>query len=281
MVVALGGDGLMLQTLHRVMPIGIPVYGMNFGSVGFMMNSFSEDDLAEWLASVQRMVFARQQAVAAALQANANRAIAYEQQVSRTLKAAEQVAAFVREQYLAQGRGIDLRDWVGRRVIREQMFTIVSVVDASGLVVSSSQEVGTVAYGDRAFFQRQRDATSDELYVSAPVVGRVSGRWQIPMSLRITRADGSFGGVVVLSVDPTDFTVAASGGDMTGMALSNALANGDVEIRSTDGASGVNGDVNIKDTVSWSQNTLTLNALHDINILSAMNGSDAAGLALE
>ncbi len=52
-VVALGGDGLMLQTLHRVMETGIPVYGMNFGSVGFMMNAFSEDSLEERLAAVQ------------------------------------------------------------------------------------------------------------------------------------------------------------------------------------------------------------------------------------
>ncbi|MBU1334867.1 MAG: NAD kinase [Alphaproteobacteria bacterium] len=53
-VVALGGDGLMLQTLHRVMQAGLPVYGMNFGSVGFLMNVFSEDDLDQRLASVQR-----------------------------------------------------------------------------------------------------------------------------------------------------------------------------------------------------------------------------------
>lgn len=53
-VVALGGDGLMLQTLHRVMRTGIPVYGMNFGSVGFMMNTFSEDDLEQRLDAVQR-----------------------------------------------------------------------------------------------------------------------------------------------------------------------------------------------------------------------------------
>lgn len=53
-VVALGGDGLMLQTLHRVMLTGVPVYGMNFGSVGFMMNAFSEDNLTTRLAAVQR-----------------------------------------------------------------------------------------------------------------------------------------------------------------------------------------------------------------------------------
>ena len=53
-IVALGGDGLMLQTLHQVMRRGIPVYGMNFGSVGFMMNNFAEDNLPERLQSVQR-----------------------------------------------------------------------------------------------------------------------------------------------------------------------------------------------------------------------------------
>lgn len=55
-VVALGGDGLMLQTLHRVMRTGIPVYGMNFGSVGFMMNAFSEDHLDQRLGDVQRTI---------------------------------------------------------------------------------------------------------------------------------------------------------------------------------------------------------------------------------
>ena len=44
-VVALGGDGLMLETLHRVMDRGIPVYGMNFGSVGFLMNEYGVDAL--------------------------------------------------------------------------------------------------------------------------------------------------------------------------------------------------------------------------------------------
>lgn len=53
-VVALGGDGLMLQTLHKVMGTDKPVYGMNFGSVGFMMNSFSEDGLPERLLASQR-----------------------------------------------------------------------------------------------------------------------------------------------------------------------------------------------------------------------------------
>jgi NAD+ kinase len=44
-IVALGGDGLMLECLHKVLGTDQPVYGMNCGSVGFLMNEFSEADL--------------------------------------------------------------------------------------------------------------------------------------------------------------------------------------------------------------------------------------------
>jgi NAD+ kinase len=53
-IVALGGDGLMLQTLHAFMNTGKPIYGINCGSVGFLMNEFTEDDLAERLQAATR-----------------------------------------------------------------------------------------------------------------------------------------------------------------------------------------------------------------------------------
>ena len=52
-IVALGGDGLMLETLHRKMGQDVPVYGMNFGSIGFLMNEFSADGLRERLAAAK------------------------------------------------------------------------------------------------------------------------------------------------------------------------------------------------------------------------------------
>ena len=48
-VVALGGDGLMLQALHKFMSSGLPIYGMNRGSVGFLMNDFNDKKLPERL----------------------------------------------------------------------------------------------------------------------------------------------------------------------------------------------------------------------------------------
>jgi NAD+ kinase len=50
-IVALGGDGLMLQTLHKFMKSSKPIYGMHRGTVGFLMNDFSADNLAERLAA--------------------------------------------------------------------------------------------------------------------------------------------------------------------------------------------------------------------------------------
>jgi NAD+ kinase len=49
-IVALGGDGLMLQTLHKFMNSGKPIYGMHRGTVGFLMNEFAEQGLVERLA---------------------------------------------------------------------------------------------------------------------------------------------------------------------------------------------------------------------------------------
>ncbi len=52
-VVALGGDGFMLETLHQALGRDTPVYGMNCGSVGFLMNPYVEDDLPQRLARAQ------------------------------------------------------------------------------------------------------------------------------------------------------------------------------------------------------------------------------------
>jgi NAD+ kinase len=55
-IVALGGDGLMLQTLHKHLHDGVPIYGMNRGSFGFLMNDYSEEDLPGRLARAELSV---------------------------------------------------------------------------------------------------------------------------------------------------------------------------------------------------------------------------------
>ena len=96
-------------------------------------------------------------------------------------------------------------------------------------------------------------------------------------------------------IDPVDFNVAASGGDITGAALSSALSKGNVTISTSAstascsgnlsggaGSSGT-GNININDAtnpVTWGANTLTLNAFNNININAPLMGSGTAGLSL-
>lgn len=54
-IVALGGDGFMLETLHRHMGLEVPVYGMNRGSVGFLLNEYREDGLIERVSRAEHV----------------------------------------------------------------------------------------------------------------------------------------------------------------------------------------------------------------------------------
>src|SRR6202034_661753 len=55
-IVALGGDGFMLETLHRNLGRATPIYGMNQGSVGFLMNDYSEERLLERINAAERAI---------------------------------------------------------------------------------------------------------------------------------------------------------------------------------------------------------------------------------
>ena len=55
-IVALGGDGFMLETLHQMLRLGRPIYGMNCGSVGFLMNDYLEDGLADRIGAAEKAI---------------------------------------------------------------------------------------------------------------------------------------------------------------------------------------------------------------------------------
>ena len=55
-IVALGGDGFMLQTLHATQALDAPVYGMNRGTVGFLMNEYHDDDLIQRLRDAEEEI---------------------------------------------------------------------------------------------------------------------------------------------------------------------------------------------------------------------------------
>lgn len=145
----------------------------------------------------------RGEVIATAVKQNTNLAIAYEEHVVRTLKVLDGALLFVRHEYRRQGGKLDISRYVDEGAIDDSLFSILSVVDEHGHVVLSSKPMELVNYSDRNFFRiHQLRRNQDSFYIDKPVLGRVSNTWQVPMSRRIIKPDGSFGGVVVLSVDP-------------------------------------------------------------------------------
>ncbi|MET3132027.1 filamentous hemagglutinin family protein [Oxalobacteraceae bacterium GrIS 1.11] len=160
-------------------------------------------------------------------------------------------------------------------------------------VVNNTGEVRAQSVLERAgkiYFLGQGGAVEvgGTLDASAPNGGR--GGFIETSGPRVKVADGAAistraarGAQGVWLIDPVDYTIAASGGDMSGAALSSALAGSSVVIQSSGGGSGVAGDINVNDAVSWSSNnTLTLSAYRNINVNRALTASGALGkLALE
>ena len=81
-------------------------------------------------------------------------------------------------------------------------------------------------------------------------------------------------------IDPNDFTIAPSGGDISGATLSTELSGGNIVIQSSAGSKSGSGNVNVDDTVSWNSHTLTLDAQNNIDINATMTASGTADLAL-
>jgi filamentous hemagglutinin family protein len=106
------------------------------------------------------------------------------------------------------------------------------------------------------------------------------GRVQIGADTRVdTRAPHGKTGTWLL--DPDGFTIASSGGDITGATLSTNLGTADVSITSASGShDGTSGNINVNDTVAWNAHLLTLSATNNININADMNATGAASLAL-
>lgn len=121
------------------------------------------------------------------------------------------------------------------------------------------------------------DADTEYLPANGGFIETSGHQVKIASSARISTAS-EVGNTGTWLIDPTDFNVAAKGGDMTGKQLSLALQSNHVQILSTQGSSGIQGNINISDRVSWSANTtLRLSALNDVNVANSITAAGAHG----
>ena len=90
---------------------------------------------------------------------------------------------------------------------RADLFNLISIIDAQGHVVVTNQDAGKATYsGDRPFFTHHRETPETEMHIGGPILGRVTGKWYLPVSLRLQDSHGAFGGVLLASINPDYFS---------------------------------------------------------------------------
>lgn len=162
-----------------------------------------------WLGVIERIRFEHDQAVEAALDRNANLAIAHEQKTTASLNSFELLlgAAVVQFQHTRQAHGaFNLADWVRHLGVDMTHIHSIALMDARGLVQASTVQVTEQLFADRAYFQRHTQIQDTRLRVGVPIRGRVVGKWGIPITRRINGPDGGFAGVAYMLVDPAFFS---------------------------------------------------------------------------
>jgi signal transduction histidine kinase len=130
-----------------------------------------------------------------------------QEHTNRTLRSADQVIRFVQSRYLELGDRLNLSELTQKGVIDSEIFNQVGVIDAKGIyILANLPTTGKLDLSDREHFKVHVAADTGELFISKPVLGRASGKWSIQLTRRITRPNGEFAGVVVVSIDPGYFT---------------------------------------------------------------------------
>ena len=88
------------------------------------------------------------------------------------------------------------------------LFNLISIIDADGHVVVTDQAEFSPTYsGDRPFFAVHRQEAGSSMRVGGPTLGRVTGKWYLPVSIRLANEKGEFSGVVLASVNPYYFSM--------------------------------------------------------------------------
>ncbi len=148
----------------------------------------------------------RAQTISNAIRQSSNLAKIFEEHALRTVKGVDAAALFVAGEYARVGNGIDLASYVNDGRVDGSLFDNISIFDANGDLQLSHHDFTPANIADREHFAFHVARDSGKLFISKPLVGRVSGKWSISMSRRINKPDGSFAGVVVVTVDPGYFS---------------------------------------------------------------------------
>ncbi len=171
---------------------------------------------------------------------NTNFAMVFEENVLRSIGEIDKALLYMRRSIETRQATVDYHTIVNTADVLSEIIVQVAIIDAKGIMRASNagpQPAPPMDLSDREHFRVHLDNPADRLFISKPVIGRVSRQWSVQFTRRFLHSDGSFGGVVVTSLNPEHLTNFYNKIDF-GSSTSIALIGADGVVRSSGGGSG-------------------------------------------
>jgi diguanylate cyclase (GGDEF)-like protein len=159
---------------------------------------------ASWFVAFFVSSVEREKAIDGAMKQSDSMVRLFEQNTLDTFDRIDRTLLLLRKSFEDDPVHFDLHRWAGQAAIVGAETFQLTLIGADGFQKATTLEYdGPPIYlGDRAHFQKQRAAEVDELVISEPVLGRTSKRLSLQLSRRLHNVDGSFAGLILLSIDP-------------------------------------------------------------------------------
>src|SRR5262245_22759274 len=161
-----------------------------------------------WAAAAVHLITFRHQLSESIRQNSANLTRAFERDVYNTLRSVDWTIQLLRRYYVEQRDAVDFAGLTRELTNADGVSIQYVIIGPDGIMLMSSAATSSacVDLSDREHFRVHLGSNRDDLFVSKPILGKVTGKWTIQLTRRIILPDGAFGGVIVASVDPSRFS---------------------------------------------------------------------------
>ena len=158
-----------------------------------------------WAGIVAYLLQKHQTDLKSAEQASRNLTHAFEENIRRTIEAIDTTIRTARVARTHNPSGFDLTAWERDSGLTRELTLQLSISDRTGDLIASNLaalKAKPASIADREHFRVPRDQPGDNLFISRPLIGRVSGRWSVQFVRKMLDESGGFDGVLVASLDP-------------------------------------------------------------------------------
>jgi signal transduction histidine kinase len=167
-----------------------------------------------------------------------------EEHTTRTVRVLDQTTVFVKGEAERDPRNFDLSRYARDGVFLDNFFNLIATADETGQTQQIIPKRPASYIKDREHFSVHVAEDTANLFISKPVLGRSSGKWSLQFTRRINKPDGSFGGIVVTSLDPGYFTEFYKSVNLgTGSVTALVGSDGIIRARRTDNSSEIGQDI--------------------------------------